>query len=625
MTVRRLSTKYLLSSAVLVLSTVACGIFGVYTFARLSIVVGNTLHDSQATLDLTTRAATLLEREDDELLRAMVERTTDGMPSLTSQRRQFDSVYGLLQPILVGNEELEAGRQLRSYVDAYRAATDDLLRADDPPTALVRYHQSVNPLLRKAVAECGAIREVNFREMQGAGERARDEASRATFIVAFVAFIALLISLAVARHLTRTVVRPVLALTRSVEAIARGEFGGRVSVASEDELGRLGAGFNRMAEALDEFRRSNLGEVLRAKKNLEATLEALPDAVILVNPEGGVDAMNRPARTLLRRAEQDERPGSWETLPLPDPARRELAGALDGRTERPRPDLTHAFVASLDGTEQRVLPLAVAVADPGGDGFGAVLVLYDVTEFARLDELRSEVVAVASHELKTPLTAIRMNLLLLGETLVGLPQKQREMLDTALQGCEELATLTERFLDVTRIEAGQLKLSLEETDLRTVIEPLVHRFRSRCEDAGLSFTVKMGETARSATIDALRIETVLSNVLTNAVKYTPQGGTVSLEVRDGADGDAGRNETVRIIVADTGPGIPEDLQAAVFEKFFRVEHVQPSSARKPPGAGLGLYLCKQIVDAHGGTIQIQSANASTGTRVEIVLPARSES
>jgi NtrC-family two-component system sensor histidine kinase KinB len=622
MAVRRLSTKYLLSSAVLVLSTVACGMFGVYTFARLSIVVGGTLHDSQATLDLTTRAATLLEREDDELLRAMVERSAGGASSLTSQRQQFDTLYVQLPPILVGAEELEAGRHLRSYVDAYRAATDDLLRANDPPTALVRYHQSVNPLLRKAVAECGAIREVNFREMQGAGERARDEASRATFVVAGVALVALFISVAVARHLTRTVVRPVLALTESVEAIERGEFGNRVRVPSEDELGRLGSGFNRMAEALDEFRRSNLGEVLRAKKNLEATLEALPDAVVVVNPGGNIDAMNRPARMLLRKEDPDARRGPWERLPLAEPARRELALALEGRTKRPRLDLRQAFDAGSDGATQRLLPLAVTVPDPDGDGYGAVLVLYDVTELARLDELRSEVVAVASHELKTPLTAIRMNLLLLGETVTCLPTKQREMLETALQGCEELATLTERFLDVTRIEAGQLKLSLEATDLRNVIDTLVQRYRSRCEDAGLSFTVKMSEAPHVSLIDAPRLETVLSNVLGNAVKYTPKGGAVSLEVRDGND-DA--KETVRIVVTDSGPGVPEELQTRVFDKFFRVEHARPSASRKPPGAGLGLYLCKQIVDAHGGTIRMRTASMTGGTQVEIALPSRRSS
>ncbi|AKU98767.1 two-component hybrid sensor and regulator [Labilithrix luteola] len=616
MTVRRLSTKYLLASAVLVLSTVACGVFGVYTFARLGIVVAGTLNDSQATLDLTTRAGTLLEREDDELLRAMVDRSADDVASLDSQRHQFDSVSGELGSILVGAEELEAGRRLRSYVDAYRVATDELLRAADPPTALARYHKSVNPLLRKAVAECGAIREVNFREMQHAGERARDEAFRATFIVAGVGLIALVVSLAVARHLTQTVVKPVLALTGSVEAIARGEFGSRVTVASEDELGRLASGFNRMAEALDEFRRSNLGEVLRAKNNLEATLEALPDAVVVVKPDGGVDAMNRPARALLDRSNQDEPPGTWKSLGLPEPASRELVQALEGGTERPRADLTHAFAAGPD-TALRFLPLARPVAAPDAGGHGAVLVLYDVTEFARLDELRSEVVAVASHELKTPLTSIRMNLLLLGETATGLPQKQREMLETALQGCEELATLTERFLDVTRIEAGQLQLSLEPTDLRHVIEPIAHRYRVRCEDAGLSLSVKLGETPHLSVVDGPRLETVLSNVLSNAVKYTPKGGSVALELRSAGDDD----RATRIVVTDSGPGIPAELQTRIFEKFFRVEHARPSATRKPPGAGLGLYLCKQIVDAHGGTIRVRTVSAKGGTEVDITLPS----
>lgn len=619
MAVRRLSTKYLLASAILVLSTVACGVFGVYTFARLSIVVGGSVRESQATLDLTSRAASLLEREDDELLRAMLEQSPDATPALSSQRTEFDAVYRQLASSLAQADERDLGRRLLEDVATYRAATDELLRAHEPGTALARYHQSVNPLLRKAIADSGAIREAEFREMQRAGFRARDEASRATYVVAGVALVALLVSLAVARHLTRTVVRPVLALTHSVEAIARGEFGSRVHVLSRDELGRLGTGFNHMAEALDEFRRSNLGEVLRAKKNLEATLEALPDAVIVVSPQGRIDAMNRPARVLLGREPRDERAG-WEALPLAEPARRVLARALEGETSRTR-DLGGAYATTAKGAAKRILPLAVAVPDPEAQGCGAVLVLYDVTEFARLDELRSEVVAVASHELKTPLTAIRMNLILLGETVTDLPSQQREMLETALQGCEELATLTERFLDVTRIEAGQLELNLEELDASSVIDPVVQRYQSRCEDAGLSLTVAREEGALRLTADAGRLETVLSNVLSNAVKYTPKGGSIRMHVSEERRGDEAH---IKFVIVDSGPGIPEDFHTRVFDKFFRVEHARPSAsnARKPRGAGLGLYLCKQIVDAHGGSIRVANASATGGTQVEITLPTR---
>ena len=176
--------------------------------------------------------------------------------------------------------------------------------------------------------------------------------------------------------------------------------------------------------------------------------------------------------------------------------------------------------------------------------------------------------------------------------------------------------LTERFLDVTRIEAGQLRLTVEKTDARALIEGIGERYRTRCEDAGVSLTVVKSSLPLVLNVDAARLETVLSNVLSNAVKYTPSGG--KLELRAESDERTGK---VRIIVTDTGRGIPQELRRRVFDKFFRVEHARPTSSRKPRGAGLGLYLCKQIVDAHGGTIQIADAGPAGGTRVEIDLPA----
>jgi two-component system, NtrC family, sensor histidine kinase KinB len=229
------------------------------------------------------------------------------------------------------------------------------------------------------------------------------------------------------------------------------------------------------------------------------------------------------------------------------------------------------------------------------------------------------VIAMASHELKTPLTAIRMNVHLLSETLEELPQRQREMLATALEGCEELATLTERFLDVARIEAGQLKLALEDVDLRQVADSIAQRYQMRCKDAGLSFSVSMATRPLFIRADAARLEVVLSNVLTNAVKYTPRGGSLVLTVGS-EDGPAGR---IKMTVTDSGPGIPKELQTRVFDKFFRVEHMRSESLRRPRGAGLGLYLCKQIIDAHRGTIHVSDATPSGGTRIEITLPSAS--
>src|SRR5262249_47989485 len=268
----------------------------------------------------------------------------------------------------------------------------------------------VNPALRQAVGDCAKLRELNFRSMQLAGIRARDEAQRATVLVAAISAGALVLSTFVAVLLARTVLRPIGDLTTSVEALRLGDFDRRVEVDSVDELGQLADGFNRMAEALAEFRRSNLGEVLRANETLEATLAALPDAVIVVNPDGEVISMNSLARAVLQ-ATGNERPERIEDLPFPMQDLQAIRDALRGeRTSETRAELSRAFSVSLDGRQWKFLLMVVPIPEFAAGGLGAGAVLYDVPDNARLGGVLMELVAGATPQAKNRLNTHRMKL-----------------------------------------------------------------------------------------------------------------------------------------------------------------------------------------------------------------------
>ncbi len=383
--------------------------------------------------------------------------------------------------------------------------------------------------------------------------------------------------------------------------------------ASDDELGRLAEGFNRMAEHLAEFRRANIGEVLRAKETLEATIAALPDAVIVVDPDGTVSSINALARSILGLAAPDE-PRGMDDLPLPAAAFVALREALHAdRREVPTMRLDRAIVVSLGGRERALLPRVVPVPGFAGGRRGAVLVLHDVTELVRLDEMRLELIAVASHELRTPLTTMRMTLLMLKEDAGALAQRHQDLLATALLGVEQLAGTIDEFLDLTRIEAGQLRLAWDRIDVAALVAHAVRPLKPRCEEAGVALSVRIEEGAPTALWgDPARLQVVVTNVLTNALKYTPTGGDVTVRVSpDGA--------CVRIAVTDTGSGIPPEYRERIFEKFFRVEHVQ-GGEQGVRGSGIGLYLSRQIVEAHGGRIVCLPGEGARGTTIAFSLP-----
>src|SRR5262249_53938027 len=178
-------------------------------------------------------------------------------------------------------------------------------------------------------------------------------------------------------------------------------------------------------------------------------------------------------------------------FPFSDDHRAAIEAALAGKTPLTRsPDFRNTFNALLDGQPRRFLLTAVPIPEFAPDRFGAVAVLDDVTEFARLDELRSELIGVASHELKSPLTTLRMNLLMLGEGSSEMNARQQQLVAAAVQGCEELGVTIEELLDVTRIEAGQLRLNLGPVDLEGVLATTPRGLATRFEDAGVGLIVK---------------------------------------------------------------------------------------------------------------------------------------
>jgi two-component system, NtrC family, sensor histidine kinase KinB len=620
-----LRTRFLLSGAALVLTTVASGVWSALAFARFSQVLGDTLRDSEQTTEATATMAGALEREDDALL-LWLSGDTRAETHLAVERASVEASFARLDALLVTPPEHAAAAALREHIDAYQAAGDRLIPVARQPEALDRYHRGVNPLLRRAVGDAERIRDQHFRSTHEAAAWARDEARHATGIVTGISLGALLLSVIVSFRLARRIVWPLRVLTASVDAVRREDFERRVTPSSDDELGRLAEGFNRMAEHLAEFRRANIGEVLRAKETLEATLAALPDAVVLVDPDGIVSAANEIAGRVLRPAFSPKwgaRPtvARIAELPLPPAAIDALREALEGhRGDDLTLRLDRAIAVTLDGKERKLLPRVVPVPGFSAGRHGAVLILYDVTELVRLDEMRVELVAVASHELRTPLTTMRMTLLMLQEGAGGLTARQQDLLATALLGVEQLSTTVDEFLDLTRIEAGQLRLAWDRIDVAALVELAARAIQPRCEEAGVELSVHVDQgVPASVWGDAARLQVVVANILTNALKYTPRGGVVTVRVSSGQRAGSAGAPPLHIAVVDTGPGVPAEYRERIFEKFFRVEHHRGGDDGVR-GSGIGLYVSKQIVEAHGGRITCTPGLDDHGTTIDVTLP-----
>ncbi len=460
------------------------------------------------------------------------------------------------------------------------------------------YFGELLPLFRQITDTADDILRMNQKSMVDRDAQARRQAS-SVLRQMYVMFFAATVVAAGFLFLTgKWILRPIDRLIDSANEIRKGNLDLVVQSGSRDEIGRLSQAFNEMAAGLREFRRTGQAKLLRIQRSTQQAFDSLPDAIAVIDPGGVVEVATESAREVFGlRPDVSVRdlPFSWvsvlfeEALAKGHPA--ELKGA-------------QAVVQHFFRNEEKFFrPRAVPIRDSGLEPAGVVLILQDVTQQRRQDEMKSGVIATVSHEVKTPLTSVRMAIHLLLEEKVGtLTPKQADLLVGAAEDADRLDAIVQDLLDIGRIESGKVRMDLRPLSPREMILEAIEPYRSAARDQGVSLSADLPDSLPKVWADPTRIAHVFANLLSNALKYTLPGGKVSLSALAG-------DENVVFRVSDTGIGIPSLHLPRIFEQFFRVPDQGPETA----GAGLGLAIVKEIVEAHGGTVGVESREGAGST------------
>ncbi len=413
-----------------------------------------------------------------------------------------------------------------------------------------------------------------------------DAVARTRRVVMLAGFGGVILALVVAYLLGRAFAQPLVVLTDRARGLAAGDFSRRaprnVTVAELDELG---AAFNRLTDEL----KARLTELGRERDEMQALIDAMAEGVIALTEDARILRTNRAARALLHL------PHASAFAPVGAMVRHpELRDLLEGSVVRP-------FRAREVGMGERHLIVSARLLDQGG----SVVTFLDVSEMRRLEQVRRDFVANASHELKTPLTTIRG----FAETLLedDPPDSLRkEFLTSIRDNTLRLQRMVEDLLDLSRLESGAWSARREEIDVEEVVRESWADFAERAQGAGVRFVV---EGTGSALADEQGLRQVFRNLFENALRYTPRSG--SIIVRTEVQG-----EKVRVEVRDTGAGIPSKSLPRIFERFYRADS---SRARTEGGTGLGLAIVRHMVVAMGGQVGAES-ELGKGTAIWFTLP-----
>ena len=405
--------------------------------------------------------------------------------------------------------------------------------------------------------------------------------------------IGLLISLLLSFLLSKTMVGPIEKLTAGAEKVAAGDFESRLPVESTDEIGVLTGTFNEMASVL----RQTLAAVENERTKLDTLFLHMTDGVVAFDHTGRLIHRNPAAVTMLGRtlgedSRYDQLFGSLYPM--------EQILALH------RPDYAEAQQVVGD----RMLELYLAPFSSDQEKGGVLIVLHDVTEQHRNEERRKEFVANVSHELRTPLTNVRSYAETLRSAEGDIPQEmENSFLDIIISETDRMTHIVQDLLTLSRLDAGNTEMRFAPFSFRESVENVCRANAMEARRHSHSLTCTLAEDMPEISGDRQRLEQVVTNILGNAIKYTPDGGHIAV-----TGGGSGRS--VWVEVTDDGIGIPEKDRDRIFDRFYRVDKAR---SRESGGTGLGLSIAKEIVERHHGSLRLVPREGR-GTTIRLVLP-----
>ncbi len=547
-----------------------------------------------------------LERMDSGVLFTLAGHGGEGLRLVSENEKKFraalESELGNVTVPTERQKALEIEELFGRYMDSLPPVMDDSRPFQQRSEA---YFGTVLPLFQGIKTLSHGILEMNQTRMSRANDEARALAASAyretVVAVAACAVIAILFGYLIHRW----ILKPVKALTESAGEISRGNLDLVLETGSSDEIGKLSESFNEMAASLRQTRKSDMERLVRTKRAMEGIMRALPDAVAVVDTAGRVEFSTETAERFFGLS-PGARVGDLGFEWLPSLVERALSSG-GAAVSAPGVESVQRFY---DGEEHFFRPYAVPVppAQGGAPPSGAALILEDVTRLREQEELKRGVVSTVSHQLKTPLTSLRMCIYILLEEKVGaLNAKQAELLAAAREDGDRLSGMLTDLLDINRIESEKTPHDAAPHSPRSLVRDAVEPFLAEARDRGVAIVNAIPDDLPDVTASEPGIRHVFGNLVSNALRFTRPGGTVTL----GAEANGGY---VRFTVEDTGEGIAPEHLPKVYEQFYRAPGQDESS-----GVGLGLAIVKEIVEAHGGSVGVMSERGK-GSVFEFTLP-----
>ncbi|SFS25921.1 KinB sensor domain-containing domain [Pseudomonas sp. NFACC42-2] len=589
----KLRTRLFLSISALITVALLGLILGLVSVMQMAKTQESLIRSNFVTLDLGLK---LRQSLGDQLI-MMLEHRPDPQALQSSKQHYFDLLdQGIAHEQRDGHNHgfSQARAQYQDLLDAFEQSQ----QASPPPGSKEKLTETFNVLRNGLIAE----HKQALENISASEHKSRARALLIAGLLGLVGLAVLIIGFVTAHGIARRFGGPIEALAKAADKIGQGDFEVTLPISSAAEMNLLTRRFGLMAEAVREHQATNVDELLAGQQRLQAVLDSIDDGLLMIDRQGRLEHLNPVAQRQLGWDEERLGQGLGEALVRPELDEQLQLVLRGGNLERAPEDLE----VEVEG-ELRLLTYSLTpVSHTQGHILGAVMVLHDVTEQRAFERVRSEFVLRASHELRTPVTGMHMAFGLFRERAKFPPEsREADLLDTVNEEMQRLMQLINDLLNFSRYQNGLQKLTLGPCDVTDLLEHARARFAEPANAQHIELLVEVQSDLPRLYADQAQLERVLDNLLGNALRHTADGGQIRLQARR-------HGERVIISVEDNGEGIAYGQQGRIFEPFVQV-------GRKKGGAGLGLALCKEIVQLHGGRMGVYS-RPGQGTQFYMALP-----
>ncbi|WP_175991163.1 ATP-binding protein [Bacillus sp. Marseille-Q1617] len=425
----------------------------------------------------------------------------------------------------------------------------------------------------------------------------KDTTRQTTKLILLAAGIAIILTTIFAFFLSTRITAPLRKMREAAFEVAKGKFDTKVPILTKDEIGELATGFNQMGRQL----KFHINALSQEKEQLSSILSSMADGVITFNRDGTILITNPPADRFLQQWYYEQ--SDTDDEPIPTSVKELLQNVVVTETEQ-------TGEITLQGRSYVVI---VSPLYNNNTIRGAVVVVRDMTEERRLDKLRKDFIANVSHELRTPISMLQGYSEAIVDDIAESEEEKKEIARIIYDESLRMGRLVNDLLDLARMEAGHITLNKDSVPIMPFTERVTNKFLGPARDNRVSIYFESSvDLTKEMTMDPDRVEQVLTNLIDNAVRHTPEEGTVTVSLTEGKGG-------FLFHVKDTGSGIPEEDLPFVFERFYKADKAR---TRGKSGTGLGLAIAKNIVEAHKGHIQVHS-KLDQGTTFTFFLPFQS--